>query len=133
MADIDPDAHDWNNPVCAWSKDNQSCTTAHVCKTDENAREADADAIIGRETKAPACTEKGETTYMTAFNVDWASERIKNRGGYSRQRAYICAARGNRGQPLDRRKHSGAFHLQKLRFAVRRGEARNHAGGAGAP
>ena len=50
MADIDPDAHDWNNPVCAWSKDNQSCTTAHVCKNDENRAEADADAIIGRET-----------------------------------------------------------------------------------
>ncbi len=77
MADIDPDAHEWNNPVCAWSKDNQSCTTAHVCKNDENRAEADADAIIGRETKAPACTEKGETTYTTAFNVDWASERSK--------------------------------------------------------
>lgn len=67
--------HDWDEPTYAWGPDHTVCTATRICKTDSSHVET-ADAVVtSSQTKAPTCTEKGETTYTAAFDVDWAEQQ----------------------------------------------------------
>ena len=71
------DHHDWGNPVYTWEEDNTACTAKRVCKNDASHTETATATVAKEQTKAPTCTEKGETTYTATFSVDWAEEQTK--------------------------------------------------------
>ncbi|MGI5897492.1 MAG: InlB B-repeat-containing protein [Oscillospiraceae bacterium] len=68
--------HDWGEPTYAWSADNTACTATRICKTDSSHVETANAVVTSSQTKAPTCTEKGETTYTAAFDVDWAEQQV---------------------------------------------------------
>lgn len=67
--------HDWDEPTYAWNADNTACTATRICKTDSSHVETVKAVVTSSQTKAPTCTEKGETTYTAAFDVDWAEQQ----------------------------------------------------------
>ena len=69
--------HDWGKPVYTWSDDNTACTAKRVCQHDASHTETATATVTSEPTKAPTCTEMGETTYTATFSVDWAEEQIK--------------------------------------------------------
>ena len=69
--------HDWGKPVYTWSEDNQTCMATRACKNDETHTESATATVTSEPTKAPTCTEMGETTYTATFSVDWAEEQTK--------------------------------------------------------
>ena len=74
--------HDYADTTYSWSDDGKTCTATRVCKRAEGegtcGHTETADATVeGVETKAPSCTEKGETTYTATFNVSWAETKTK--------------------------------------------------------
>ena len=69
--------HSWNATIYAWSEDGSSCTATRICKTNASHKEEVKATITSEQTKAPTCTEKGETTYTATFVADWASEQTK--------------------------------------------------------
>ena len=69
--------HDWGKPVYTWSDDNTACTAKRVCQHDASHTETAAATVTSEPTKAPTCTEMGETTYTATFSVDWAEEQTK--------------------------------------------------------
>lgn len=69
----------WGDVSYEWSKDdegNQTCTATRTCKKDETHTESATATVTSEPTKAPTCTEMGETTYTATFSVDWAEEQI---------------------------------------------------------
>ncbi|MCI8610287.1 MAG: InlB B-repeat-containing protein [Clostridiales bacterium] len=69
--------HNWGETTYVWSEDGKTCTATHVCLKDNSHTETLQATVTGEQTKAPTCTEKGETTYTAAFDADWASEQTK--------------------------------------------------------
>ena len=69
--------HDWNDAVYTWSDDGSTCTAARTCKNDSAHTETSTATVIDAQTKAPTCTEKGETTYTATFEADWAVTQTK--------------------------------------------------------
>ena len=69
--------HDWNDAVYTWSEDGSTCTAARTCKHDSTHTETATATVTGARTKAPTCTEKGETTYTATFEADWAVTQTK--------------------------------------------------------
>ena len=69
--------HDWGKPVYTWSDDNTACTAKRVCQHDASHTETATATVTSEPTKAPTCTEMGETTYTAKFNEDWAKEQTK--------------------------------------------------------
>ena len=69
--------HDWGKPVYTWSEDNTACTVKRVCQHDASHTETATATVTSEPTKAPTCTEMGETTYTATFSVDWAEEQTK--------------------------------------------------------
>ncbi len=69
--------HDWGKPVYTWSEDNQTCMATRACKNDETHTESATATVTSEPTKAPTCTEMGETTYTATFKVNWAKKRTK--------------------------------------------------------
>lgn len=69
--------HDWNDAVYTWSEDGSTCTAARTCKHDSTHTETATATVTGAQTKAPTCTEKGETTYTATFEADWAVTQTK--------------------------------------------------------
>ena len=69
--------HDWNDAVYTWSDDGSTCTATRTCKNDSAHTETSKATVTGAQTKAPTCTEKGETTYTAAFEADWAVTQTK--------------------------------------------------------
>ena len=69
--------HDWGKPVYTWSDDNTACTAKRVCQHDASHTETATATVTSEPTKAPTCTEMGETTYTATFSVDWAEEQTK--------------------------------------------------------
>lgn len=69
--------HDWNDAVYTWSDDGSTCTAARTCKNDSAHTETSTATVIDAQTKAPTCTEKGETTYTATFEADWAMTQTK--------------------------------------------------------
>ncbi len=74
---LDPIDHDWNDAVYTWSDDGSTCTATRTCKHDSTHTETSTATITGTQTKAPTCTEKGETTYTATFEADWAVAQTK--------------------------------------------------------
>ena len=74
---VDPATdHDWKITY-TWSEDNTTCTAKRVCKNDASHTETATATVTSEPTKAPTCTEMGETTYTAKFNEDWAKEQTK--------------------------------------------------------
>ena len=74
---VDPATdHDWKITY-TWSEDNTTCTAKQVCQHDASHTETATATVTSEPTKAPTCTEMGETTYTATFSVDWAEEQTK--------------------------------------------------------
>lgn len=69
--------HSWNDAVYTWSDDGSTCTATRTCKNDSTHTETSKATVTGAQTKAPTCTEKGETTYKATFEADWAMTQTK--------------------------------------------------------
>ena len=69
--------HDWNDAVYAWNDDGSTCTATRTCKNDGTHAETATATVTGAQTKAPTCTEKGETTYTATFEAGWAATQTK--------------------------------------------------------
>lgn len=69
--------HDWNDAVYTWGDDGSTCTATRTCKHDSAHTETSKATVTGAQTKAPTCTEKGETTYTATFEADWAVTQTK--------------------------------------------------------
>ena len=69
--------HDWNAPTYTWTENGSACTAVRTCNTDPSHREEATATVTSQESKAPTCTEMGETTYTATFAEDWAEEQTK--------------------------------------------------------
>ena len=69
--------HDWNDAVYTWSDDGSTCTATRTCKNDSDHTEKATATVTGAQTKAPTCTQMGETTYTAAFEASWAMTQTK--------------------------------------------------------
>ncbi len=69
--------HDWNPVVYNFASDASSCTAERVCKRDASHKETASAKVTGEQTKAPTCTQKGETTYTAVFAEPWAKTQTK--------------------------------------------------------
>ena len=69
--------HDWNDAVYTWSVDGSTCTATRTCKHDSAHTETAVATVTPAQTKAPTCTENGETTYTAVFEADWAVTQTK--------------------------------------------------------
>ena len=69
--------HDWNDAVYTWSDDGSTCTATRACKHDSAHTETAVAKVTAAQTKAPTCTENGETTYTAVFEADWAMTQTK--------------------------------------------------------
>ena len=69
--------HDWNDAVYTWSDDGSTCTATRTCKNDSAHTEKATATVTGAQTKAPTCTQMGETTYTAAFEASWAMTQTK--------------------------------------------------------
>lgn len=74
---IEAPGHNWGEPVYTWSEDGKACSATLTCTKDSNHTETARATVTGTQTKAPTCTEKGETTYTAAFDVNWANQQTK--------------------------------------------------------
>ena len=92
VMDIPALGHNWGETVYTWSEDNTTCTATRVCKNDDEYSEAVTVTVTSEPTKAPTCTEKGETTYTATFNVYWAEMQTKT--------VVIDATGHNWGEPV---------------------------------
>ena len=69
--------HNWNDAVYTWNDDGSTWTAARTCKNDKSHTETSKATVTDTQTKAPTCTEKGETTYTATFETDWATTQKK--------------------------------------------------------
>ena len=69
--------HDWNDAVYTWSDNGSTCTATRTCKHDSAHTETAVATVTAAQTKAPTCTENGETTYTATFEADWAVTQTK--------------------------------------------------------
>ena len=71
--------HRYGDPTYEWSEDNTACTAKRVCQHDSEHSQTATATVTSKQTKAPACTEKGEMTYTATFSVDvdWAEKQTK--------------------------------------------------------
>ena len=78
IADIPKLPADWHEPTYEWNSDHTSCTATRVCKTDSTIPDEviASVSVTKEETKAPTCTENGETTYTATFDELWAEEQV---------------------------------------------------------
>lgn len=67
--------HNWNDTTYEWSEDGKTCTATRICKNDSAHIETATATVTGTQTKAPTCTEPGETTYTAAFAEAWAESK----------------------------------------------------------
>ena len=74
---LDPIGHDWMDAVYTWSDDGSTCTATRTCKHDSTHTETSKATVTAAQTKAPTCTQMGETTYKAAFEADWAMTQTK--------------------------------------------------------
>ena len=75
VTDIPAIGHDWDAPTYVWSEDGKTCTATRVCKHDDSHVETAEATVTGEQSKAPTCTENGETTYTAVFEESWTSEQ----------------------------------------------------------
>ncbi|MFR5073650.1 MAG: sortase B protein-sorting domain-containing protein, partial [Bianqueaceae bacterium] len=70
-------SHTWASTTYAWSEDGKTCTATRICEGNPAHVETAEATVTGEQTKAPDCTEKGETTYTATFTDDWAETQTK--------------------------------------------------------
>lgn len=66
---IDPSAHNWEQPSYSWEKEDSiwKCKGQRLCANNEQHIDGETVYSLGEQTKAPTCTEMGETTYTATF------------------------------------------------------------------
>ena len=74
---FDKTVHVWGEVVYEWSEGEQSCTATRTCVADATHAESEQASITSAQTKAPTCTQQGETTYTATFESDWAEQQTK--------------------------------------------------------
>ncbi len=74
VTDVDAKDHAWSVEY-DFAADGSTCTATRVCGNDENHNVTATATITSAQSKAPTCTEKGDTTYTATFSVDWAETR----------------------------------------------------------
>lgn len=74
---FDETVHVWGEVVYEWSEGEQSCTATRTCVADATHAESEQASITSAQTKAPTCTQQGETTYTATFESDWAEQQTK--------------------------------------------------------
>ena len=74
---LNPIGHDWMDAVYTWSDDGSTCTATRTCKHDSTHTETSKATVTAAQTKAPTCTQMGETTYKATFEADWAMTQTK--------------------------------------------------------
>ena len=74
---LGPIGHDWMDAVYTWSDDGSTCTAVRTCKHDSTHTETSKATVTAAQTKAPTCTQMGETTYKATFEADWAMTQTK--------------------------------------------------------
>lgn len=74
---FDETVHVWGETVYEWSEGEQSCTATRTCVADATHAESEQASITSAQTKAPTCTQQGETTYTATFESDWAEQQTK--------------------------------------------------------
>ena len=75
VTDIPAIGHDWDAPTYVWSDDGKTCTATRVCKHDDSHVETAEATVTGEQSKAPTCTENGETTHTAVLEESWTSEQ----------------------------------------------------------
>lgn len=75
--EVNADNHSWDETVYEWDADGKSCTAKRICKNDNTHIETANAVVTSKQTKAPTCTENGETTYTATFDSDWAVRQTK--------------------------------------------------------
>ena len=68
--------HSWGNTVYTWN-DDKVCIASHTCTKDTSHTELISGMKSSQQSKAPTCTEMGETTYTAQFTVNWATTQTK--------------------------------------------------------
>ena len=71
-ADIPAVAENWGAPTYEWSQDLRICYAKRTDLNDSSRVQTAETGVTSRETKAPTCTEYGETTYTASFQESWA-------------------------------------------------------------
>lgn len=66
-------AHTWGETTYTWAEDGSSCTASRVCQYDAAHAETAKATITQEQSKAPTCTQMGQTTYTATFSEDWAA------------------------------------------------------------
>ncbi|MBR6513286.1 MAG: InlB B-repeat-containing protein [Clostridia bacterium] len=71
--------HDWKDTTYTFTADGKSCEAERICNRDASHVESETATVDNGQvtsivTKAPTCTELGETTYTADFEADWAPE-----------------------------------------------------------
>lgn len=74
---FDETVHVWSEAVYEWSEGEQSCTATRTCVGNATHAESELASITSAQTKAPTCTQQGETTYTATFESDWAEQQTK--------------------------------------------------------
>ena len=69
--------HAWGEAVYTWSDDGKTCTATRTCDNDSSHTESAEAKVTSEQTKAPSCTDPGETTYTATFDNDWAQTQTK--------------------------------------------------------
>ena len=67
--------HDWGEAVYEFAADGSACTARRVCRNDGCHQENAQAQVTEKVTKAPTCTERGETTYTAVFQEPWAKKQ----------------------------------------------------------
>ena len=66
--------HRWGEAEYTWADDNSEVTAVRICQNDNSHRLTRTVQTTSEQTKAPTCTEKGETTYTAVFNNGFATQ-----------------------------------------------------------
>ena len=66
--------HRWGETEYTWADDNSEVTAVRICQNDNSHRLTRTVQTTSEQTKAPTCTEKGESTYTAVFNNGFATQ-----------------------------------------------------------
>ena len=71
--------HEWKETEYCWEQKDGKWI-CHASRTDQNnasIKESTEATVSAKKSKDPTCEEKGETSYIASFSVDWASNQTK--------------------------------------------------------
>ena len=74
---VDALGHTWEDATYNFAADGSSCTATRVCKNDDKHVENATATITSEQSKAPTCTEEGDTEYTATFAVEWAERQTQ--------------------------------------------------------